>query len=70
MPSLMRWLEQEGHEGENMRGLAAEYLLNAKRGDGQPYDAVARFHLGNGAQIYAIHENADMSERGIAQSAG
>ena len=70
MPNLMRWLEQEGREGENMRGLAAEYLLNAKRGDGQPYDAVARFHLGNGAQIYAIHENADVSERGVAQSAG
>ena len=70
MPSLMRWLEQEGRQGENRRALAAEYLLNAKREDGQPFDAVARFHLGNGAKIHAIQENADLSERGLAQSAG
>ena len=31
---------------------------------------VARFHLGNGAIIHAIHEGADTSDKGIAQSYG
>ena len=53
-----------------VRAAAIDYLLNAKTPGGAPYDPVARFHLGNGAQIYAVHENADLSEKGIAQSAG
>jgi malonyl-CoA decarboxylase len=31
--------------------LAARYLLQEKRHNGQPIDPVARFHLGNGARI-------------------
>jgi malonyl-CoA decarboxylase len=31
---------------------------------------VARFHLGNGAQIHAVHSGADLSENGLAQSGG
>ncbi|MEO1797808.1 MAG: malonyl-CoA decarboxylase family protein, partial [Pseudomonadota bacterium] len=41
-----------------------------KRDDGKPLDAVARFHLGNGAQIHAVHADADISEKGLAQSRG
>lgn len=50
--------------------LAASYFLDAKRGDDQPVDPVARFHLGNGAELQAIHWMGDRSARGIAQSAG
>lgn len=49
---------------------AAKYFLDAKRGDGQPVDPVARFHLGNGAELQAIHWMGDTSARGLAQSAG
>ena len=35
-----------------------------------PFDPVARFHLGNGAQVHAVHENADISKKGIKQSQG
>ena len=50
--------------------LAARYLLEAKRADGLPVDPVARFHLGNGAALQAVHAGADTSDRGIAQSGG
>lgn len=53
-----------------VRAAAIDYLLNAKTSSGAPFDPVARFHLGNGAQILAVHENADLSEKGIAQSLG
>ncbi|AXS39336.1 malonyl-CoA decarboxylase [Breoghania sp. L-A4] len=50
--------------------LAAEYFLAAKRPDGQPVDAVARFHLGNGATLRQINWLGDTSPKGFAQSAG
>ncbi len=53
-----------------LQPLAAHYFLNEKRSDGKPIDAVARFHLGNGARIERINWLADLSERGVAQSAG
>ena len=75
IPGLMRWLEQEGmsregQDAEQMKALAAYYLLNAKSRGGLPYDPVARFHLGNGAKIHAVHADADTSEKGMAQSGG
>ncbi len=50
--------------------LAGHYFLEARRGDGQPVDPVARFHLGNGAQLEQIHWQADLSARGLRQAAG
>lgn len=50
--------------------LAAQYFLDAKRKDGQPPDPVARFHLGNGAQLQDIHWLGDRSAKGLAQSFG
>jgi len=53
--------------------LAARYLTLAKasRGDGrQPFDAVARFHLGNGARIERINLLGDASPKGMQQSFG
>jgi malonyl-CoA decarboxylase len=57
-------------DGPALAALAAEYLLRAKRGDGQPLDPVARFHFGNGASLEAIHPGADLSAKGIGQSCG
>jgi len=55
---------------DDLKALAARYLLNAKRDDGLPRDPVARFHLGNGASVYALHAMADVSLNGIGQSFG
>jgi malonyl-CoA decarboxylase len=55
---------------EPMLRLAARYLLTAKRTDGAPLDAVARFHLANGAIAERLDWLADPSARGIAQSFG
>ncbi|MFT6675160.1 MAG: malonyl-CoA decarboxylase [Sulfitobacter sp.] len=54
----------------DISAVAAHYLLNAKRPDGMPVDPVARFHLGNGAMVHAVHAGADLSENGMAQSNG
>ncbi|MBL8376301.1 MAG: malonyl-CoA decarboxylase family protein [Burkholderiales bacterium] len=57
-----------------LMSLAAQYLLEAKRGAGpapaQPLDAVARFHLGNGARAERLQWLADRSPKGLSQSHG
>ena len=73
VPGLNRWLVAQGRspaQPATARALAARYLLEAKRADGLPVDPVARFHLGNGAALQAVHAGADTSDRGIAQSGG
>lgn len=59
---------------ENMsdtaRALCARYLTAERRPDGSPLDPVARFHLGNGATLHAIHALADVSANGLKQSGG
>jgi malonyl-CoA decarboxylase len=55
---------------EPLLRLAARYLLAAKRDDGAPRDAVARFHLANGALIERIDWLADPAQRGVEQSFG
>jgi malonyl-CoA decarboxylase len=50
--------------------LAARYLVTAKGRGNQPADPVARFHLGNGARLEAVHANADLSPNGQKQSHG
>jgi malonyl-CoA decarboxylase len=49
---------------------AAWYYLNAKNRRGLPADAVARFHLGNGARLERLNWLADGSENGMGQSHG
>ena len=49
---------------------AAWYFLYAKTRNGAPVDAVARFHLGNGARLERINWLADLSENGLGQSHG
>ncbi|MGL9688810.1 MAG: malonyl-CoA decarboxylase [Wolbachia sp.] len=50
--------------------LCAHYLLKVKNSSGGAYDPVAHFHLSNGASIKQLNWMADVSEKGISQSAG
>ncbi|MEL6206783.1 MAG: malonyl-CoA decarboxylase [Pseudomonadota bacterium] len=82
IPELRRWarenpaepaadaLMNEEGDPDGIQQAAVDYLLTAKAPDGKPFDPVARFHLGNGAQIWAVHGAADLSDNGIAQSGG
>ena len=49
---------------------AAWYYLRARNRRGLPADAVARFHLGNGARLERLNWLADATENGIEQSYG
>jgi malonyl-CoA decarboxylase len=50
--------------------LCARYLIEAKRADGRALDPVAHFHLSNGARIERLNWRADVSNKGVRQSAG
>jgi malonyl-CoA decarboxylase len=50
--------------------LAARYLAREKRSDGRALDPVAHFHLNNGARVERLNWMADVSARGLGQSAG
>src|SRR5262245_44557514 len=76
--SLVATLEGSNWLGNDVRAaelrkvlipLCAFYLLQAKRGL-QPADPVARFHLGNGAQLGRLNWLSDCSVDGIKRSAG
>ncbi len=72
IPGLMAWIREAditAWQGD-LPALAAHYLLNIKGASGAPRDPVARFHLGNGAIIHALHGDADLSQKGRAQSGG
>ncbi len=73
IPGLNRWLETSKYavdDSSQDQALAAHYLLEAKKTDGTPFDPVARFHLGNGAKVHAVHAMADTSDNGLKQSNG
>ncbi|SFR57847.1 malonyl-CoA decarboxylase [Marinobacter gudaonensis] len=53
-----------------VRPLAARYLLKEKNSAGLPMNPVARFHLGNGAELHRINWLGDVSANGMKQSAG
>lgn len=54
---------------DSLMVLLADYLMTAKI-EGRPVDSVARFHLGNGAKLHAIHWMADESPNGLKNSLG
>lgn len=54
---------------ERLMSLCAVYLVREKR-KGRPLNAVARFHLGNGACLERINWQGDVSDKGMAESAG
>ncbi len=75
IPKLCHWLDSCGISTKNgdpavVRKLAAYYLTQVRNDAQEPFDPVARFHLQNGAQIRAIHADADLSANGLAQSFG
>ena len=75
IPKLAGWCQSMGidlaqQNPDQLKALTAHYLLHAKNRHGWPYDPVSRFHLGNGALIHALNGDADLSEKGMAQSGG
>jgi len=48
---------------------AAQYL-GRETADGKPMDAVAKFHLGNGARVERLNWAGDPSAKGLRQSYG
>ena len=59
----------EALRGPMMR-LAAVYLCAHHENGGRALDPVAHFHLSNGARLERINWLADVSEKGLGQSAG
>jgi len=49
---------------------AAIYLVSARGETGAPLDPVARFHLGNGAQLKRVNWLADTLSKGLSESHG
>jgi len=76
MPGFARWLSGHLDQGApvpvngELQRLAARYLTAGRSPSGQVLDSVARFHLGNGARLEAIHTDGDLSENGLRQSHG
>jgi malonyl-CoA decarboxylase len=77
--ALLGSLDQQGWQDDRafveqvrrpLETCAAHYFLKAKRPDGRPIDAVARFHLGNGARLERINSLGDLSPRGLRDCAG
>ena len=66
------WNDQAAIEGmrEPMLRAAATYFMTARNKSGAPLDAVARFHLGNGARLERLDWPGDFSDRGRKQSFG
>jgi len=56
--------------GEVIKPLAAHYLTVEKGRRGGPLNPVARFHLGNGAELHRINWLGDTSRKGLAGAAG
>jgi len=75
VPGFARWLAGEGGgeplpEPQDLRRLCARYIMTARDRRGQVLDPVARFHLGNGARLEAVHAGADLSAKGQRESHG
>jgi malonyl-CoA decarboxylase len=69
-PNWWRDPETAAHLQDPLMRAAAWYFMRAHNGRGLPVDAVARFHLGNGAQLERINWLADTSDKAIAQAQG
>ncbi len=78
-PQLLDILDSPSwHESAETRELvqpalaqaAAVYLIESKNAAAKPSDAVARFHLNNGAQLERINCFGDLTLKGLRQSHG
>lgn len=86
VPRFRQWLDQHNPEfakslpysvvtddpdrDEQIINHAAHYFLVSDRPDGKPNDPVARFHLGNGAELASINPFGDKSTKALDQAAG
>jgi len=77
VPGFAAWTAAQGLEADALRAdpdllqdAASTYLLTAKDAGGRPLDPVARFHLGNGAELHRINPDGNLSPKGLAQSHG
>jgi malonyl-CoA decarboxylase len=69
-PELMVQADADAEQAKDaLTRRAAQYLAQELK-DGQPVDAVAKFHLGNGSRVERINWAADPSAKGIKQSYG
>jgi malonyl-CoA decarboxylase len=66
------WQNEETKDAlrEPLMRAAAWYFLRAKNKRGAPLDAVARFHLGNGARLERLDYLGDTGERAVKQANG
>lgn len=71
IPGFRQWFVQQPLEVQSVSPMkaCAKYLCTLGE-NGRPLDPVARFHLGNGARLLRIHDQADLSDQRIAQSFG
>ena len=70
VPSWWRDPETAALLQDPLMRAAAWYFLRAHNKHGRPIDAVARFHLGNGARLERINWLADASDKAITQAHG
>jgi len=75
IPGFARWAVSLSEPVTNLtqkdlKSLAAHYLIQEKNKRGQPLDPVARFHLGNGAEVFRLHSQANSSEDAQASAFG
>jgi malonyl-CoA decarboxylase len=69
-PNWWRHADTAARLQDPLMRAAAWYFLRARGERGLPVDAVARFHLGNGARLERINWLADTSDKAIAQAHG
>lgn len=75
-PALLAALDRVVELGEKsalarwLLAAAARFLAHERDHEGRPLDAVARFHLGNGARVERLNWLADPSPKGLRQSWG
>lgn len=82
IPRLNTWLRDQDADDvaervlsqsadpQEVEAIASHFLLNIKDEQGMPLDPVARFHLGNGARVYDVHADADLTKNGLNSSSG
>ncbi|MCE9681062.1 malonyl-CoA decarboxylase [Halomonas alkalisoli] len=69
-PDWHRDPEQSDRLKAIIKPLAARYLVEEKNSRGLPLNPVARFHLGNGAELKRINWLGDVSPKGLKQAEG
>ena len=75
VPTLRSWMQERSAEpigsvpADELLRQGATFLTSLGP-DGRPLDPVARFHVGNGARVWRLHAEGDLSERGRNRSFG